>query len=100
GFQSTSLKDSPSDIIYFFEALAVICAHWFRCRHLICFSDNTNTVDTVASMSAAGPINRLLRFAVAILMEFEIDFRCYHVPGPENVVADTLSHFNNVCLML
>lgn len=51
-------------------------------------------------MSAAGPINRLLRFAVAILMEFEIDFRCYHVPGPENVVADTLSHFNNVCLML
>ncbi|KZP13628.1 hypothetical protein FIBSPDRAFT_753142 [Athelia psychrophila] len=100
GFQSLLPDDSPSDIIFFFEALAVVCgiwlcAHRFRQRHLICFSDNTNTVNMFASMTATGPMNRLLRFAVDILLEFEIDFRCYYIPGPENVVADALSRFNN-----
>lgn len=96
GFHCVVPDDSPSDIIYFFEALAVVCgiwlcAHRFRQRRLVCFSDNTNTVDAFASMSASGPINRLLRFAVDILIEFDIDFRCYYVPGPENFVADALS---------
>lgn len=100
GFQTPLPVDSPSDIIFFFEALAVVCAIWlcthrFRRRHLVCFSDNTNTVDVYASMSASGPINRLLRYAVDILLELEINFRCYYVPGPENYVADALSHFQN-----
>lgn len=100
GFQSGLPCESPSDIIFFFEALAVvcgiwICAHRYRRRRLVCFSDNTNTVDAFASMSAAGPINRLLRFAVDILLEYDIDFRCYYVPGPENGVADALSRFDN-----
>lgn len=103
GFQSPPPDDSPSDIIFFLEALAVVCgiwlcAHRYHRRRLVCFSDNTNTVDAFASMSASGPINTLLRFAVDILLEFEIDFRCYYIPGPENVVADALSRFNNELL--
>lgn len=100
GFQCCLPCDAPSRIIFVFEALAVICgvricAHKYRQRRLVCFSDNINTVDAFASMSAAGPVNRLLRFAADLLIDFNIDFRWYYVPGKDSFVADALSRFQN-----
>ena len=42
-------------------------------------------------MRAHGTYNVLLRFAVDILIEFELDLQVYHIPGDLNVIADALS---------
>jgi Reverse transcriptase-like len=90
----------PSHAIFYAEAFIVTCAlHWastlpFYIRRLAIYTDNSNTVDMMNSMKAKAPYNALLKFAVDILIEHDIDLRVYHIPGELNTVADTLSRHN------
>jgi hypothetical protein len=101
GFQSKIPHDPPRGTIFYFEALAVVSvidamAHLPSVpAHLLVFSDNTNTVDIFHSLRSLPPYNDLLRFAVSLLIEHDISLRVVHVPGVNNVVADSLSRFDN-----
>jgi hypothetical protein len=39
--------------------------------------------------------NPLVMTAVNLALDFNINFRVFHLPGEDNIVADALSHFRN-----
>ena len=93
---SLSPSHSPPTI-FFLEALAVLAAikqaasilpHGAR---LAIFTDNFNTVGMFNTLAALPQLNWLLLSAVDTLLAHDLDFRVFHIPGHENVVADHLS---------
>jgi hypothetical protein len=103
GFQSVVLHDPPRDTIFYFEALAVVSAvsavtHMPTVpSRVLIFSDNSNTVDIFNSLRCQPPYNDLLKFTASLLLKHNISLRVLHVPGVDNLIADCLSHFENVC---
>jgi hypothetical protein len=101
GFQCIVPQDPPKNTIFYFEALAVVSAVDAATRlrpvptRLLIFSDNTNTVDMFHSLRALPPYNNLLKFTVSLLLEYKIALRVAHIAGVDNVVADSLSRFEN-----
>jgi len=96
----------PNDTIFFFEALAVCSAihcvadmAWTPAKLLV-YSDNMNTVAIFNSLRAGPSYNPILLSAVDILLKYRFDLRVEHVPGPENVIADSLSRFQNERVLL
>jgi hypothetical protein len=45
-------------------------------------------------MKAHGHYNTLLKVAVDIIIQHDIDLRVYHIPGEFNTIADALSRKN------
>ena len=64
-------------------------------NRLLVFTDNTNTVDIFHSLRSMPPYNGLLKFTVSLLLEFDISLRVVHIPGIDNVIANSLSRFEN-----
>lgn len=101
GFQCHLPHNPPKDTIFYFEAFAVVSiidavTHLPSIpSRLLVFSDNTNTVDIFHSLRCLPPYNDLLKYAVSLLLKFNISLRVAHVPGVENTVADALSRFEN-----
>jgi hypothetical protein len=101
GFQCSVPSSPPKDTIFYFEALAVVSVVEAVTRlpkipsRLLIFSDNTNTVDIFHSLRSLPPYNDLLKFTVSLLLTHNISLRVLHVPGLDNVVADSLSRFEN-----
>ena len=89
--------DEHPDLIFYFEALCVLCALADACHRsqgpgrFLIYTDNLNTVDIFSSLSALPAYNILLREAVNLLTAGGHDLRDLHVPGDENAVADALS---------
>jgi hypothetical protein len=101
GFQCLVPQSPPKDTIFYFEALAVVSVvdavtrlHKVPSRLLI-FCDNTNTVNIFHSLRSLPPYNNLLKFTVSLLLKYNISLRVMHVPGVENIIADSLSRFEN-----
>jgi hypothetical protein len=96
-FYSATPGDDLSNLIFYFEALCVLCALLDVCRRsttpsrFIIYTDNLNTVDIFSSLAAAPAYNVLLREAVDLLVSGHHDLRVLHVPGEQNSVADALS---------
>jgi hypothetical protein len=101
GFQCHLPHDPPKNTIFYFEALAVVSVVDAVTRlpsiplRLLVFSDNSNAVNIFHSLHAQPVYNDLLKYAVSLLLRFNISLRVVHVPGVENVVADALSYFEN-----
>jgi hypothetical protein len=101
GFQCVVPQNPPKDTIFYFEALAVVSvvdavtSFPVVPKRLLVFSDNTNTVDIFNSLRSLPPYNDLLKFTVSLLIKFNISLRVVHTPGIDNVVADSLSRFEN-----
>jgi hypothetical protein len=101
GFQCMVPHNPPRDTIFYFEALAVVSVVEAASRltpvpvRVLVFSDNTNTVDIFHSLRSQPPYNNLLKFTISLLLKHDISLRVVHVPGVENVIADTLSRFEN-----
>jgi hypothetical protein len=101
GFQCSVPQNPPKDTIFFFEALAVVSVidTVTRLPHipskLLVFSDNTNTVNMFHSLRALPPYNELLKFTVSILIKYNISLRVVYIPGADNVIADSLSRYEN-----
>ena len=64
-------------------------------RHLLVYNDNTNTVNIFHSLRALPPYNDLLKFTISLLIKHNISLRVVHIPGVNNVIADSLSRFDN-----
>ena len=101
GFQCVVPREPPKDTIFYFEALAVVSVVDAATRlstvptRLLIYSDNTNTVDIFNSLRCLPPYNDLLKFTVSLLLEFNISLRVIYVPGIDNIIADSLSRFEN-----
>lgn len=101
GCQCPLPSTAPLDTIFFFEALAVCSAiHAVRNMHeipskLLIYTDNTNTVSMFDSLRAKPAYNSLLLSSVDMLIAHKVDLRVEHIPGHQNVIADTLSRFHN-----
>ena len=101
GFQCLVPQNPPKDTIFYFEALAVVSVVDAVTRlpsvpaRLLVFSDNTNTVNIFHSLRSLPPYNDLLKYTVSLLIKFNISLRVVYVPGVDNVVADSLSRFEN-----
>jgi hypothetical protein len=101
GFQCILPQDPPKDTIFYFEALAVVSVVDAVTRlpavpaRLLVYSDNTNTVDIFHSLRSLPPYNDLLKFTVSLLLKYNMSLRVVHTPGIDNVVADSLSRFEN-----
>ena len=101
GYQCQVPQNTPKDSIFYFEALAVVSVIDAVTRlpniptRLLIFTDNTNTVDIFHSLQSLPPYNELLKFTVSILLKFNISLRVVYVPGVNNVIADSLSRFEN-----
>ncbi|THH15423.1 hypothetical protein EW146_g5062 [Bondarzewia mesenterica] len=86
-----------AETIFWYEALTVLSALVFAAelkrppKRLVIFTDNLNTVQIFDSLSARGPYNKILLFAIQILIQHSIDLRVLHIAGQDNVVADALS---------
>ena len=85
-------------LIFYFEALCVLCALRDACTHhaqpsgrFLIYTDSLNTVDLFSSLSALPSYNVLLREAVDLLVNGSHDLRVLHVSGINNSVADALS---------
>jgi hypothetical protein len=97
GFVAETPTDEVSHLIFYFEALCVLCALHDACNRasvlgrFVIYTDNTNTVDIFSSLHAKPEYNILLRQAVDLLTTGKHDLRVLHVPGEQNQVADALS---------
>jgi hypothetical protein len=98
GFVTETPTDDVSHLIFYYEALCVLCALLNTCVRVtaygrfVIYTDNQNTVDIFSSLHAKPEYNILLREAVNLLMSANHDLRVLHVPGEQNQVADALSH--------
>jgi hypothetical protein len=101
GFQSVLLTNCPKDTIFYFKALVVVSIVEAVSRlprvpsKLLVFSDNENTVDIFHSLRCKPPYNDLLKFTVTLLLKHHISLRVVHIPGVDNIIADSLSRFEN-----
>ena len=104
GFQCVVPQSPPKDTIFYFEALAVVLVVDAVARpsttqstpvRLLIYSDNSNTVGIFHSLRSLPPYNDLLKFTVSLLIKHNISLRVMHVPGVNNIVADSLSQFEN-----
>ena len=100
GFHSVVPQCPPKDMIFFFEVLAVVSVvDPATClpsvpSQLLVYSDNTNTVDIFHSLRSLPPYNNLLKFTVSLLLKYDILLWVIHIPGDNNLVADSLSRFD------
>ena len=90
----------PTDAIFFFKALAICCVihlatQFTHVTQLLIAMDNTNTFNMFASFRAQPIYNPILMLAIDVLLEHELDLCIFYLPGPENFVADALSHYQN-----
>ncbi|KAM5539527.1 hypothetical protein V8D89_006799 [Ganoderma adspersum] len=102
GFYSHLPTGTPSDIIFYFEALAVCSAvhrlpPWIssgrRILRLGVLSDNTNTVSIFNTLHADPPYNPILMSTIDVRIQFDVDMRVDYIPGELNTVADALSRY-------
>jgi hypothetical protein len=96
-FYSDTPPDEVSGLIFYFEALCVLCALRDACHRepsfgrFILYTDNQNSVDIYSTLRAMPAYNALLREAVDLLTSGNHDMRVLHVPGDDNSIADALS---------
>ncbi|RDB24323.1 hypothetical protein Hypma_008440, partial [Hypsizygus marmoreus] len=96
-FYSAVPSDTPSDLIFFYEALCLISAvHHAAANHsssfkIVVFTDNSNTINIFNTLHCKPCYNPLLKFVCDILIDTKHQLRVFHVPGESNTVADALS---------
>ncbi|KAJ3927313.1 MAG: hypothetical protein NXY57DRAFT_965597 [Lentinula lateritia] len=73
GFFSPIPFNPPKDTIFFFEVLYYM-----------------NTIHIFDSLKAEPGYNPILRSAVNILLDYDVDVHVLHVPGEQNTVADAI----------
>ncbi|RDB27277.1 hypothetical protein Hypma_004297 [Hypsizygus marmoreus] len=99
GYYSPVPLDSPSQDIFYFEALCVISALQHATSRfdpsfplrLVIFTDNANSVNIFSTLYSLPPFTPILKLACDILIKSEHQLRVLHVPGASNRVADAIS---------
>ena len=84
GYQCRLPTRTPTNVIFFFEALAIcsvihLAKHFTRVTCLLIVTNNTNTFDIFASLNADRPYNPILISAINIILRQDGDL---HVVYP------------------
>jgi hypothetical protein len=96
-FATTTPRDTPSNQIIFYEALAVLSVlddaryRFPSGSKLVIYCDNSVTVAMFNSLRALPEYNCILKAAVDILLQKDFQLRVLHIAGENNSVADALS---------
>ncbi|KAF9242255.1 hypothetical protein BU15DRAFT_72791 [Melanogaster broomeanus] len=97
GYQAFIQDSEPHDSIFFYEALTVCGTILVAVMQLspgsrlAVFTNNLNTMQLFNSLAALPSMNWMVIQAINTLLDHDIDFWVFHVPGAYNVVADHLS---------
>lgn len=97
GYFCATQEDTPTELIFFLEALTVTSALHFatsnspKSQKIVIYSDSQNTVDIFNSLHAQPLYNPLLKFAVDTLISGNHKLKVLHISGKLNVCADLLS---------
>jgi len=97
GFCASTPSDAQLTTIIFYEALCVASAiTWAselpkRPYRLLIFTDSLNTIEMFNSLHASEGYDELLLFMMQILISTKVSLHVFHIPGADNLVADTLS---------
>ena len=97
GFCTSVLNNSLTPTIFFYEALAITFAVlWVsglepHIKWVLIYTDSLNCVDVFNMLSTKEGYNNILLFIVCILMSSKISLCMFHIPGPNNIIADALS---------
>jgi hypothetical protein len=97
GYHAPTPVKTPSNVIFYFEALCVLSAlinvqqKAPRGSKILIYTDNTNTVDIFRTLRCLPPYNPLLKTAVDVLISNDYTLRVLHVKGEDNIIADALS---------
>ena len=97
GFSAPTPRHTPATQIIFYEALAVLSAlddasRRFPSRSkVVIFTDNSVTVSMFNSLKSLPEYNCILKSAVDILINCDLQLRVLHIAGERNDVADALS---------
>ena len=100
GFYALMPVDAVQEIIFYFEALAITCAidnlkmRAVDYSKIILYTDSMNTVNIFNSLQCLPEFNTLLCFSVDMCLSKKLDMHVLHIPGEQNLVADTISHYN------
>ncbi len=102
GYVAPILKEIPSKMNFFQEALCVtsaiqFVADKFNDVRFVIYSDNQNTVDMFSSLAVKLDYNPLLKLAANHLLHHNLQLKVLYIPGEENQIADTLSYGFNKC---
>jgi len=96
-FYSATPTDCHLQTIFYFEALSISSAILWASgliplvRHLLIFTDSLNCMEMFNTLHALEGYNDILLFVMCILITTGISLRVFHVPGTDNIIADTLS---------
>ncbi|KAG6328780.1 hypothetical protein ID866_10312 [Astraeus odoratus] len=92
GYQSTLPFPPHSQPIFFFKAFAVLMAiqvvtcHIPHGAHIAIFSENLNMVSMFNSLAALPQYDQILLNVIDILLQHDLDFQVFHVPGASNLL--------------
>lgn len=84
-------------IIFHYEALCLVSAlshvHLSASNHsrILIYTDNSNVFNVFNSFRTNADFNKMLKCAADILIDGDHSLRVIHIPGIDNIVADTLS---------
>ncbi|PPQ92713.1 hypothetical protein CVT25_014020 [Psilocybe cyanescens] len=105
GYACQILENLLGKIIFYYEALCVLCALLKSdiivpgAIRVVLYTDSFNTVQIFNSMAALPEFNEILKMAVNHILRnadrnispTQVDLRVVHIPGKKNIVADALS---------
>ncbi|KAF4618205.1 hypothetical protein D9613_011558 [Agrocybe pediades] len=97
GFFCPTPSNTASHIIFYFEALTVLCALIdvaSKCpshSRVVIYTDNMNTVTMFNTLSCPPQFNPLLRAAMDVVIDNDLQLRVLHIAGEDNFIADALS---------
>jgi len=98
GFCASVPNDEPVSTIFYFEALAIASAILWASGitppicHLLLYTDSLNCMEIFNSLHMLTGYNNILLLTVHILISMNISLWVFHIPGLDNMVANTLSH--------
>lgn len=74
--------------------MIAVFGHKLKNHNITFYCDNTGVTDIINKQSSPNKtVMSIVRALVLLLVEYNIDLRCKHIPGKFNIIPDTISRF-------
>ena len=101
GYQCWWPVKAPTEVIFFFKALAICCAvhltiQFWHVTWLLITTKSTTTFDIFMMLRAQPNYNPILMSAINILLKHKLDLWVFYLPGPKIFITDALSQYKMI----